>query len=87
MGSYKAPSEIQCRGNLFAPSSCEAVMGEMPVSSTVDTFGPLQDWTVTVPLPQVVQSGKLAIQLFPSILLLLSDAVSDSRQPLSAQDI
>ena len=87
MGSYKAPSEIQCRGNLPAPSACEVVLEEMFADTTVQTFGPRADTLVTVPLPYVVQSGKPAIQLFPSILSLLSDTVSDRRQPLPAQDI
>ena len=77
MGGYKAPSEIQCRGNLPAPSSCEVVLEEMLASTTVETFGPVDDSSVTVPLPHAVESGKLAIQLFSSMLLLLSDAVSD----------
>ena len=77
MGSYKAPSEIQCRGNLYAPSSCEAVLEVMPATTAVETLGPLVDASVTVSVPYVVESCKLAIQLFPSILLLSSDAVSD----------
>ena len=77
MGAYRAPSEIQCRGNLNAPSSCEAVLEGMPASTAVETFGPPADFSVMVPLPHVVESGKLGIQLFLSILLLPSDAVSD----------
>ena len=66
MGSYKAPSEIQCRGNLLAPSSCEAVLEEMNAGTAVQTFGPHPKPLVTVPLPYILWSGKLAIQLFSS---------------------
>ena len=67
MGSYKAPSAIQCRGNILAPFSCEAILEDMPANTTVETFGPHADASATVPLPHVINSGKLIIQLFPSL--------------------
>ena len=61
MGSYKAPSEIQCQGKLPAPSSCEVVLEDMYANTTVQTFGTSVDVSVSVPLPYVVRSGKLAV--------------------------
>lgn len=75
MGSYNAPSGIQCQGKLPAPYSCEVVLEEMPADTTVQTFGPRADVSVTVPLPYTFRpaDNRCQIRIFSTSSTSASD--------------
>lgn len=84
MGAYEAPSAAQCRGSFSPSASCEELLEDMPSSHGVEIFGPLQNPSATVLLPQAVESGK---PLEPSPVAFLPDGLSVRRHTLFAPNI
>ena len=61
LGTYQP--DVQCRGTFGAWSSCRNVLGDMPVLTRAEIFGPPEDLAVQIPLPQKVESSSSALYL------------------------
>lgn len=61
LGTYQP--NVQCGGTFAAWTSCRYVLGDMPVLSRPEVFGPPEDHTVQIPLPQKVESSSSALFL------------------------
>ena len=55
LGTYRP--DLQCRGTFAAWASCRSILGDMPVLTRKEIFGPPQFPSVQVPLPHFLQSG------------------------------
>ena len=58
LGTYQP--NVQCRGPFSTWSSCRSVLGDMPVLTTPEIFGPIEDHAVQIALPQKVESSSSA---------------------------
>lgn len=55
LGTYQP--DVQCRGSFGPWSSCRSILGDMPTLTRTEIFGPQDDPTVQIPLPQMLESG------------------------------
>ena len=55
LGTYRP--DLQCRGTFGAWTSCRSILGDMPVLTTTEIFGPPDIPTVQIPLPHFLESG------------------------------
>lgn len=56
LGTYQP--DVQCRGSFGPWTSCRSVLGDMPTLTRPEIFGPQDDPTVQVTLPQFIESGQ-----------------------------
>ena len=69
LGTYQP--DVNCRGAFGPWESCRSVLGDMPTFRATEIFGPSEDPTVQVPLPQLVASGSLGLSLALYKLILI----------------
>lgn len=64
LGTYQP--DVQCRGTFDAWDSCRSILGDMPVLTRTEIFGPEENPTVQVALPVSLQSSddKCAMRIF-----------------------
>ena len=56
LGTYQP--DVQCRGPFGAWPSCRSILGDMPVLTTTEIFGPPEDPVVQIALPQFLESSQ-----------------------------
>lgn len=55
LGTYQP--DVQCRGAFSAWASCRSILGDMPVLTRTEIFGPPDDPAVQIVLPQFLEGG------------------------------